>query len=423
MDSDPRHLHGCGEQTAPSARLSDDHVAKHNNPALIARLPSDGRISSEGFEESLEPRRRPVRPDAAATRDAHMPPGPEPRRQTGTSLFDLRPTTTEFSIPSVVGETAHMGYFDDSLPPLLTVDSFDTLHYPDTLSGFGGKVDRATTVDDLVGWREANSPWGPHTVIGPVAVADAQLGDAVEVRILQMDPIDYAVNYCLPAPFGLGTLPNEHPDGATRVMDIDQKNAAIRFAAGISIPLRPFPGILGVTPAVPGRRNSVPPGPFGGNLDLRELTVGSRIFLPVQRTGAGIWIGDFHAAQGDGEVNLTAAETAMRDARIQLVLHKRAFMSMPFAETPTHWIAIGLGGSFEEAFRMSLHGLLGFAVNNIGIEKFSAYALLSLAASFRITQVVNASYGIHGMLPKNLFVPEIIESTCSVPSRRVKESS
>jgi acetamidase/formamidase len=152
-----------------------------------------------------------------------------------------------------------------------------------------------------------------------------------------------------------------------------------------------------------GVNSSVPPGPHAGNTDLRELTEGSRIFIPVWQPGGRIFTGDSHAMQGDGEVNLTALETAMQELRIRVLLHEKAGLRWPFAETSTHWIPMGLDKDLNVAFRIALENAIDFLARRAHLDRADAYALCSLAVSFRVTQVVDVNKGVHAMIPKSLF--------------------
>jgi acetamidase/formamidase len=136
---------------------------------------------------------------------------------------------------------------------------------------------------------------------------------------------------------------------------------------------------------------------------------GTRLFLPLFHPGGRIYISDFHAAQGDGEVNLTAIETTARDAQVQVILHKNGRLSWPMLESPTHWITMGMSQDLNEAFEIALRNMLTFMVENVGLTPHEAYSLSSVATSFRVTQVVDILKGVHGMLPKDLFAPELRE--------------
>jgi acetamidase/formamidase len=167
--------------------------------------------------------------------------------------------------------------------------------------------------------------------------------------------------------------------------------------------LRPFAGIIGVSPPNREKITTVLPGPFGGNMDLKELTEGSMLFLPVFVKGALLWVGDGHAAQGDGEVNVTAVECAFESVELKISVRKGATLKLPRAETASHWITMGFHSDLEEAFRIALREMLEFLCLEKGMGRSEAYSLCSVAVDFRITQVVNGNKGVHGMLPKAIF--------------------
>jgi acetamidase/formamidase len=151
----------------------------------------------------------------------------------------------------------------------------------------------------------------------------------------------------------------------------------------------------------------VPPGPHGGNTDLREMTEGSAMFIPVWKKGALIFTGDSHAVQGDGEINLSALETRMEEMRIRVILHKQKNFAWPIAETATHWILLGLDKDLNVAMTLAARNAIEFLASRAQMTKLDAYALCSIAVSFRVTQVVDIVRGVHAMIPKSLFSGEL----------------
>jgi acetamidase/formamidase len=158
--------------------------------------------------------------------------------------------------------------------------------------------------------------------------------------------------------------------------------------------------------------SSVPPDRHAGNLDLRHQNEGTKLFIPVWRPGALIFTGDSHVLQGDGEVNLTAIESAMNEVRVTVTLHKGALAGVPesqrwpIAETATEWIIIATNPDLNAAFRQCLLNVLRFLQTRVGLTALDAYSLASIAASFRITQVVDVKRGVHAMIPKSIFSKE-----------------
>lgn len=320
-------------------------------------------------------------------------------------LFDPTPQGREHTIDSIPGETVELGRFDPTRPPILTIDSGDILVYRNTLTHFLGRIRPGVPIEEIAQLRRDNPGRGPHSVIGPVAVRGAEPGDVLEFRLLRLDPIDFGFNFNNPADLRTGALPDEFPEGQVRYFQLDRQTMTAQWGSDIRIPLGPFQGILGVAPDVDEPVSSVPPGPYADNLDLREQVEGTRLFVPVWKRGGLIFTGDSHVAQGDGEVNLTAIESAMREVRIQVILHKNAPLRWPFAETPTHWIPLAADRDLNEAFRICLRNTIDFLTRSAGLTRLDAYGLASVAVSFRITQVVNVTQGVHAMIAKDLFVP------------------
>ena len=168
----------------------------------------------------------------------------------------------------------------------------------------------------------------------------------------------------------------------------------------MTIPLRPFFGSMGVAPpAAFGRYDSTPPTISGGNMDDKSLVAGSTLYLPVHAPGALFEVGDGHAGQGDGEVDVTAMETSLVGT-FQFVLHKHALLAYPRAETPTHWISMGFDDDLSEATRKALRHMIDFLVAERGMTRDDAYMLVSVAGDVAVTELVDRNKGVHVMLPK-----------------------
>jgi acetamidase/formamidase len=177
----------------------------------------------------------------------------------------------------------------------------------------------------------------------------------------------------------------------------------VEYAPGVHVPVKPFWGVMGVAPPVSmGRVPSGPPNIFGGNLDNRELGAGSTLFLPVHVPGALLSFGDGHAAQGHGEVCLSAIETSLR-GEVQIVLHKGRRLRWPRAETATHYITMGLAADLDDATKIATREMLDLLVENKGLSRDDAYMLASAAMDLIVTQVVDGTKGIHAMMPKAIF--------------------
>ncbi|HXR85674.1 MAG TPA: acetamidase/formamidase family protein [Stellaceae bacterium] len=311
-------------------------------------------------------------------------------------------------------ESVHLGVFDTNLAPLVTVDSGDTISFPNTWSHFMNEMQPGVPVATLANFRVANPGKGPHSIIGPIAVNKAEPGDVLEIRYKKLEPFTWGAILNNPGPLGTGLLPQDFAQGQVKYLELDLKGMKGKFAPDISVPLKPFQGTLGLAPPdgfypplSPGVTSSVPPGPHAGNLDLNELSEGSSLFIPVWKPGALIFTGDSHAVQGDGEINLSALETRMKEMRIQIILHKQQNFAWPVAETHTHWILMGLDKDLNVAMTMAARNAIKFLASRAKLTELDAYALCSVAVSFRVTQVVDIVRGVHAMIPKSLFTGQL----------------
>ena len=246
---------------------------------------------------------------------------------------------------------------------------------------------------------------GGHMLVGPIYVEGAEPGDTLEVRILDVTPrIPYGTVGANP---GSGALPDLVARPFNTVVLLDLKRNAGIFDENVEVPLAPFNGVMATCPADsegPDRRSG-PPGVFGGNLDCKELVAGATLYLPVFQKGALYYTGDCHAAQGDGEITVNAIETA-NVSTLQFIVHKGKKLTAPRAENATHYITFGLDPDLDNAMRMAMIQTVDFLKEKQGYDFFHAYALTSIAVDFRVTQVVDKTLGIHGMIPKRLFVKD-----------------
>jgi acetamidase/formamidase len=424
-------LFGCGE-SGPSVRAADELTAHLLDRRTRDRLPRVG-ASAEAIDEILTARGRERRAMLRTTGvlGAMVAAGPlfgaacassggagRSGGSEGAANPNARPVAFE-GAPNGGGgkvhvvqssqQTVHLGVFDTTLPLVEEVESGDTISYPNTWTHFLDRMQPGVTIEQLAQWRKENPGKGPHSIIGPVGVRGAEPGDAIEIRYLRVRPKPWAANFNNPGSLNTGALPDLFAEGQIRYFDLDLGKMTTKFADGITLPLQPFQGTLGLAPpqgfmgTSGGVFSSVPPGPHGGNIDLRELKEGTRLYLPVWQPGGKIFTGDSHALQGDGEVNLTALETAMEELRIQVVLHKNAGLQWPYAETDEHWIALGMDKDLNVAFRVALLNAIDFLSRRANLTRLDAYALCSLGVSFRITQVVDVNKGVHAMIPKSLF--------------------
>lgn len=313
-------------------------------------------------------------------------------------------------------ETVAYGYYWSDAKPVLRVPSGDIIDVDTLLTNTPAGLTRAGVPEDQIqaslksvvtAFPQGNPGRGPggHILTGPVYVEGAAPGDVLEVKILSIDlPIDYGYNGCS------GYVPsNCDRSVGTKIFKLDRQAMTTEFLPGIVIPLKPFFGSMGVAPdPALGRVSSTPPGKHAGNLDNKELTAGSTLWIPVFVPGALFEIGDGHAAQGDGEVDQTAIETSLR-GRIQLTVRKGASLTWPRAETPTDYISMATDADLGVATTLAIQEMVDFLATQKGLSKHQAYQLISVAGNVAITQLVDRprpgepSLGVHVRMPKSIF--------------------
>jgi acetamidase/formamidase len=300
-------------------------------------------------------------------------------------------------------ETCHWGFFEAKLEPVLTIDSGDEVTV-DTISG-GPDVlpdrDRFHVPPELLEVHAKSERMLPgHILTGPIAVRGAEPGDVLEVHILDIRlRQDWGWNLIKPL---AGTLPDDFHE--TRILNIplDQAKMVGRLPWGLDLPLRPFFGVMGVAPPPAwGRISSLVPRAMGGNLDNKELIPGATLYLPVFVPGGRFSCGDGHGVQGDGEVCVTAIETALQ-GRFRFTLRKDMRFDGPRAETPTHYMTMAMDPDLDQCVVRALRDMIALITEKRNLSREDAYTLCSLAADLRVTQTVNGSKGIHCMIEKTI---------------------
>jgi len=310
----------------------------------------------------------------------------------------------------VTPQTVAWGNYDAAAKPVLAIRSGDTVVVHTLLTNSPAGLERNGVPPDQVeaSLREvyakvpaaARGPGG-HILTGPIEIAGAEPGDTLEIRILKIDlAIPYAYNGFR---YGAGILTDDFPYARTKIIPLDKARMVANFAPGVTIPLHPFFGSMGVAPPASfGRYDSTPPTINGGNMDNKELVAGTTLYLPVYAKGALFEVGDGHAGQGNGEVDVTAMETSLVGT-LQFVLHKGGKLAYPRAETPTHYIAMGFDDDLSIAAHKAVREMVDFLVSAKGLSRDDAYMLTSVAGDVDITEVVDRNKGVHVMMPKAIF--------------------
>ena len=336
-------------------------------------------------------------------------------------------------------ETVSWGWFPLDKPPVLTIDSGDTVRI-DTLSHAGATQDDhpdlslimlGVTPDEILPdvldfWasragrpREGRSG---HVITGPIAIRNAEPGDVLEIQVLELSTrVPYGINNTSPtggvfSPAYPGSRPGDAARGIAagrhliRTGVVNGREVAL-FADGIHVPLAPFMGIMAVAPdpvvgepgvTVPGVQASRPPGLFGGNLDVKDLTAGSTLYLPVLQPDALFYVGDPHSAQGDGEVSGTAIEQSLTGT-FRFVLHEDRELTAPRAETATHYVLMGIDLDLDRALQKAVEEVVAFLAEEHGLSPDRALSLASIAVDFQVAEAVDLTQVVTGRIPKSLF--------------------
>jgi acetamidase/formamidase len=304
--------------------------------------------------------------------------------------------------------TVAYGYYDAAAPPVMRIQSGDTVRIHTLITSTPQRLEAAGIAKEQIepALREivekvTNKGPGGHILTGPIFVEGAEPGDVLEVRIKEIRlAVPYAYNGFSPRG---GFLPQDFADSRTKIIPLDQKRMVGRFADGIEIPLHPFFGSMGVAPPpAAGRLGSAPPGRHAGNLDNKELVAGSTLYIPVHAPGALFEVGDGHAAQGDGEVDITALETSLVGT-FQFIVRKDLHLAWPRAETPSMWITMGIDDDLTEAARIATREMIDLLASEKKMAREDAYMLMSAAGDLAITQVVDGPRGVHAKMSKALF--------------------
>src|SRR5262244_1827651 len=343
----------------------------------------------------------PAAPAASPTQAVPQIGPPDPKLQT-VAL----PSGRKVHLLPATLETTQWGWFGNAQPPVLRANSGDTV-VMETMMHSHNQVIPGTTIEQIKKLRTDYPGRGPHTLTGPIYVEGAQPGDVLKVTLNKIVPRAYAANFNVPGMFG--QFPKDYADGQVKYMYLDLDRNVTEFLPGIFIPLRPFPGTLGVARKEPGRYSTVPPGEYAGNLDIRDFSEGTTLYVPVHVAGALLWSGDSHAAQGNGEVNLTAVETAYKELNLTLEVIKGKPLDFPRIETKTSWITMGFDQDLNKAWDQAKAQTVKVLSEQRNVSADQAAKLMPTVSDCRISQVVNIKKGIHCLSPKTTSAREDME--------------
>jgi acetamidase/formamidase len=332
----------------------------------------------------------------AASAQSPGPADPALRTVTATRLpgkVHLLPATLE---------TTQWGWYNNAQPPVLTIASGDTV-VMETMMHSHNQVVPGVTIEQIKKLRTDYPGRGPHTITGPIYVEGAEPGDVLKVHINRIVPRAYGTNFNVPGMFG--EFPSLFPDGQVKYFYLDLDKMTTEFAPGIVIPLRPFPGTLGVARAEPGQYSTVPPGRFAGNLDINEMVEGTTLYVPVFVKGALLWSGDSHAVQGNGEINLTALETAYKELNLTVSVLKGMKLDWPRVETPAHWLTLGYDQDLNKALDILKAETTRLIVEQRKVSQAEAERIMIKGWDCVISEVVDVLKGTVCRNPKNPSAP------------------
>lgn len=341
----------------------------------------------------------------------------------------------EYKVPATQ-ETTTLGLFELNKPPVVRVHSGDIVTLETWNSCLHEMVFNETTPAGVAQFYKKHNIQkrrGMHTLTGPVYIEEAEPGDVLEIRILDIKLTDWGYNFLSPTQ---GIL-SEFTKPRIKYFKYNKEQMTTEFSDGICLQLKPFPGIIAVCPPldwpqawpvnlpktwmgqpVKGEFNSVPPGPFGGNLDQRDLQVGSVLFVPVFQKGALVWTGDSHAMQSNGEIDITALETAYEGITFQFIVRKDLkaegvsdktkrkgddVFTWPIIENATHWMIVGLNVDLFEAMKLASRNAINFLSRTQNLSPEESYQFLSLVGDFVVAEAVNGIKNVTVHIPKDLF--------------------
>jgi Predicted acetamidase/formamidase len=296
--------------------------------------------------------------------------------------------------------------WDREIDPVLSVEPGSVVRF-ECRDAVDGQIDMETTAADVM-----DVSFDPvHPLTGPVAVEGAEPGDVLEVELLDLQHKGWGFTNYFPGEMELGLLPEEFDEPGIHIWDLQGDTG--RFVDGIEVPLDPFPGVLGVAPAAEGPHDTLPPRSVGGNLDVKQMTAGSTVYLPVEVAGGLVSTGDCHAAQGDGEVCVTGIEapmfvTARLDVRSDISVEQPELVTQgPFTATghdEPSYATTGVADDLMAATERATRQMIDHLHDHRGLTRGEAYVLCSAAVDLKISQVVDApNWTVTAFLPESVF--------------------
>ncbi|KGP62845.1 acetamidase [Legionella norrlandica] len=351
-----------------------------------------------------------------------------------STLFFSTVSADTYSVPATK-DTVTLGLFTLNKPPVVKVHSGDSVSLETWNSCLHEMVFNKTTPAELAKFYikyDIQKRRGMHSLTGPVYIEEAEPGDVLEIRILDIKLNDFGYNFLSPTQ---GIL-SEFTKPRIMYFKYNKESNTTEFTKGICLHLKPFPGIIAVAPPLdwpdgwpvnletrmgqpaPGQFNSVPPGPFGGNLDQPSLQAGSILYLPVFQKGALVWTGDSHAMQSNGEIDVTALETSYEGITLQFIVRKdlkaegvfdktkrngSSLFTWPIIENSKEWIVMGLNEDLFEAMQMASKNAIDFLVRTQGFSPQESYQFLSMVGNFDIPEAVNVIKNVAVHIPKETF--------------------
>ncbi len=291
------------------------------------------------------------------------------------------------------------GHFSRDLPPVLTINSEDTVRFR--------TLDAGWSIGSPADTDEPRPKFEPrtkeldsgHALCGPIEIRGAQPGMTLEVQIDEVVPDTSGWTAAGGWSNGINERLGVENDGVLLKWTLDTEKMVGRDQFGHEVALRPFMGVMGMPPDEPGVLPTSPPRVTGGNIDCKELVAGSALYLPIAVEGGLFSVGDGHGLQGDGEVSSTAIECGMERVSLTFRLHEEMRIETPRARTPTGWITFGFSEDLDEATLIALEAMLQLIEEKHGIKRPVSLGLASVLVDMRVTQIVNGVRGVHAVLP------------------------